>query len=81
MDHALEIMRSPPFMLGALAGVVFGYLCWFLSSSSRINYYKTASDMKSAVKIGDKFYYIVPETTYVQEQLVKVCRTPISGSS
>jgi len=37
---------------------------------------KSRSDNRTATKLGEKFYYIVPETQYTQSELAQICKRP-----
>ena len=64
-----EIIQSQNFMLGLLIGLVIGLIFTMYSAVLRARILLQCADQKSATKIGDSFYYIVPSLDYVHSDL------------
>lgn len=83
LAYVSSLLNDKAFLIGFLVGAVMFAFLWMYSSYMRTMYLieKGNAEFRTAAKLGNKFYYIVPETEYVQRELVKVCKTPLRGGS
>lgn len=65
-QHLWDLIESEGFFPGLGVGVFFAYLFVVAQSVMRSNYVEDCAKLKSPVKIGKAFYYIVPERLYVR---------------
>lgn len=60
----IEAAQTKEFELGLTIGMIVFGLMWMYSGVQKARYLWECAQQKSAVKIGDGFYYIVPEKVY-----------------
>ena len=81
LSCAAGLVNDKAFLIGALVGMLLMTVLWTHQIYMRTQYLieKGKAEFRTPTKFGDKFYYIVPETEYVQSELVKLCRTTPFG--
>jgi hypothetical protein len=65
-QHLWEIIESAGFVPGLALGIVLAYIFVIAQSICRTRYLHDAAKLESPVKLGEQFYYIVPERLYNQ---------------
>lgn len=63
-QHLWELIESEGFFPGLGLGFVFAYLYVVAQTVLRSNYVSDCAKLERPVKIGNAFYYIVPERLY-----------------
>lgn len=83
LAYVNELLNDKAFAIGFLLGALVFFLFWTYSSYMRTMYLieKGKAENRTATKLGDKFYYIVPESEYVQHPLSSVCIDNSQGYS
>ena len=76
LECAAFLTNDKAFVFGAVVGILLTMVLWTYSTYMRTKYLieKGEAEFRTAAKLGGKFYYIVPETEYVQRELVQLCR-------
>ena len=63
-QHLWDLIESEGFFPGLGAGFCIAYLFIILQTITRSRYMQDCAKRESAIKLGDTFYYIVPERLY-----------------
>lgn len=66
LDKIAAALNNPIFYWGLLVGLVIGMFFWMYGAVLRVQNLRLSADGNTATKLGNEFYYIVPERDYIK---------------